>query len=63
MEIGKHLRELGLAKGMSATDLEARTGMRQDRIAAVEEGTETPTLDAPWGPGLERWASRCTNSS
>jgi transcriptional regulator with XRE-family HTH domain len=51
IEIGKRLREFRLAKGISVADLEARTGIPQDRIAAVEEGTETPTLDA-----LEAWA-------
>jgi len=51
MDIGKRLRELRLAKGISVADLEARTGIPQDRIAAVEEGMKTPTLDA-----LEAWA-------
>ena len=51
IEIGKRLHELRLAKDISVADLEARIGMPQGRIAAVEEGTETPTLDA-----LEGWA-------
>ncbi len=51
INIGKRLRELRLARGISVADVEARTGMPQGRIAAVEEGTETPTLDA-----LEAWA-------
>jgi transcriptional regulator with XRE-family HTH domain len=51
MDIGKRLRELRLARGISVADLEGRTRMPQDRIAAVEEGTETPALDA-----LEAWA-------
>jgi transcriptional regulator with XRE-family HTH domain len=46
MDIGKRLRELRFAKGISVADLEARTGMPQSRIAAVEEGTEMPTLDS-----------------
>jgi transcriptional regulator with XRE-family HTH domain len=51
IDIGKRLRELRLVKGVSVADLEARTGIPQDRIAAVEEGTETLTLNA-----LEAWA-------
>jgi transcriptional regulator with XRE-family HTH domain len=43
MDIGKRLRELRLARGVSVADLEARTGIPQDGIAAVEEGT----LSAP----------------
>jgi len=51
MDIGKRLRELRLARGISVADLGARTGIPQGRIAAVEEGTEKPTIDA-----LEAWA-------
>jgi transcriptional regulator with XRE-family HTH domain len=51
MDIGKRLRELRLAKGISVADVEAGTGKPQDHIAAVEEGAEKPTLDA-----LEAWA-------
>jgi transcriptional regulator with XRE-family HTH domain len=51
MEIGKRLYELRQAKGLSVADLEARTGVPQNHIAAVEEGKETPTVDA-----LEAWA-------
>jgi transcriptional regulator with XRE-family HTH domain len=51
MDISKRLCELRLARGLSVADLEARTGMPQGRIAAVEEGKETPSLDA-----LEAWA-------
>jgi transcriptional regulator with XRE-family HTH domain len=51
MDIGKRLHELRLAKGISVADVGASTGMPQDRIAAVEQGTETPTLDA-----LVAWA-------
>ena len=51
IDIGKRLRELRLAKGISVGDLAACTGMPQDHVAAVEEGTEKPTLDA-----LEAWA-------
>jgi transcriptional regulator with XRE-family HTH domain len=51
MDIGERLRELRLAEGLSVADLGARTGMPQGRIAAVEEGTEMPTLDS-----LEGWS-------
>lgn len=51
MDIGKRLRELRLAKGLSETDLATRTGILEDLIAAVEEGKEKPTLDT-----LEAWA-------
>ena len=51
MDIGKRLREPRLARGVSFADLGARMGMPQGRIAAVEEGTEKPTIDA-----LEGWA-------
>jgi transcriptional regulator with XRE-family HTH domain len=51
MDIGKRLHEPRLARGISVAELEALTGMPQDGIAAVEEGTETPNLEA-----LEAWA-------
>ena len=51
MDIGRRLRELRLAKGLSETDLETRTGARPGHIAAVEEGREKPTIDT-----LEAWA-------
>lgn len=51
MDIGKRLRELRLAKGISVADLESQIGIPQSSIAAIEEGMEMPTLDA-----LEVWA-------
>jgi transcriptional regulator with XRE-family HTH domain len=51
VDIGNRLRELRLAKGFSETDLATRTGILEDRIAAVEEGREKPTIDT-----LEAWA-------
>lgn len=45
MDIGKRLRELRLARGISESDLEMRTGIPGAHLNAVEEGTQKPTLD------------------
>ncbi len=51
MDIGRRLRELRLARGLSETDLETRTGIPSGHLAAVEDGQEKPTFDS-----LEAWA-------
>ena len=51
MDIGKRLRELRLANGLSETDLGTRIGIPVAHLTAVEEGREKPTIDT-----LESWA-------
>lgn len=52
MDIGKRLRELREAKGLSEGDVEARTGLPHTHISLVESGNSTPTLQV-----LQRWAN------
>ena len=51
MDIGKRLRELRKAKGLSQRDIEDRTGLPKAYISIVENGRTTPTLQM-----LVRWA-------
>jgi len=51
MDIGKRLRELRHAKGMSQGDVEDRLGLSRCYISQVENGRTIPTLGV-----LERWA-------
>ena len=51
MDIGKRLRELREANGLSQSDVEDRTGLLCAYISHVENGHSTPTL-----PVLEKWA-------
>jgi transcriptional regulator with XRE-family HTH domain len=50
MYIGRRLRELRLAKGMSLGDLEQRTGIFRSYVSRVELGFIMPQL-----PTLEKW--------
>jgi transcriptional regulator with XRE-family HTH domain len=50
--IGKRLRELRKAKGLSQGDVEDRTGLPQAHVSKIENGLSTPTI-----PVLERWAN------
>ncbi len=52
MDIGKRLRELREAKGLSQSDVEDRSGLPQAYVSKVENGRSTPTLQM-----LERWAN------
>jgi transcriptional regulator with XRE-family HTH domain len=52
VDIGKRLRELREAKGLSQGEVEARTGVPRDEISNIENGQGTPTL-----PVLEKWAN------
>ena len=52
MDIGKRLRELREAKGLSQGDIEARTGLLRPHLSKVENGHSTPTLEV-----LEKWAN------
>lgn len=45
IDLGKRLREFRLARGLSETDLETRTGIPGSHISAVEEGKAKPTID------------------
>ena len=51
MDIGKRLREVREAKGMSQNDLEDLSGLRRTHISIIENGRSTPSLHV-----LERWA-------
>ena len=51
MDIGKRLRELREAKGLSQGDVADRTGLLRIYIAHVENGHRAPSLQA-----LEKWA-------
>ena len=51
MDIGKRLRALRKAKGLSQRDIEDRTGLPKAYVSIVENGRTTPTLQM-----LERWA-------
>ena len=51
MDIGKRLRELREANGLSQKDIEDRTGLLRIYVSHVENGHSTPTLEV-----LERWA-------
>jgi transcriptional regulator with XRE-family HTH domain len=51
VDIGKRLRELRKAKGLSQRDIEDRTGLPKAYISIVENGRTTPTLQM-----LVRWA-------
>lgn len=51
MDIGKRLRELREARGLSQRDVEDRTGLPRTLVSLVENGRLTPTLQM-----LERWA-------
>jgi len=51
MDIGKRLRELREANGLSHSDVENRTGLLRTYISHIEEGHSTPTLQM-----LEKWA-------
>ncbi len=52
MDIGKRLRELREANGLSQGDIEARTGLLRIYVSHVENGHSTPTLKV-----LEKWAN------
>jgi transcriptional regulator with XRE-family HTH domain len=52
MDIGKQLRELREANGLSQSDVEGRTGLLRTYISHVENGHSTPTLQV-----LEKWAA------
>ncbi len=52
VDIGKRLRELREAKGLSQRDVEARTGLPRDEISNIEIGNVAPTLEM-----LDRWAN------
>ena len=51
MDIGKRLRALREAKGLSQGDIEHGTGLLRCYVSRVENGHTVPTL-----PVLERWA-------
>jgi transcriptional regulator with XRE-family HTH domain len=52
MEIGRRLRELREAKGLSQGDIEERTGLLRCYVSRVENGHTVPNLDT-----LEKWAT------
>jgi transcriptional regulator with XRE-family HTH domain len=52
VDIGKRLRELREAKGLSQSDVEDRSGLARTHVSKVENGHSTPTLQL-----LERWAN------
>ena len=52
MDIGKRLRELREAKGLSQRDIEKRTGFLQGYVSRVECGHAPPSLAT-----LEKWAN------
>lgn len=52
MDIGKRLRQLREARGLSQSDVSARIGVPEDEISDVEIGQGTPTL-----PMLKGWAT------
>jgi transcriptional regulator with XRE-family HTH domain len=51
MHIGKRLRELRLAKGLSQGDIEHRTGLLRCYVSRIEHGHSIPSLET-----LEKWA-------
>ena len=51
MDIGKRLRELREAKGLTQRDIEELSGLLRDYVSKIENGHSTPTLQV-----LERWA-------
>jgi transcriptional regulator with XRE-family HTH domain len=51
VDIGKRLRELRKAKGLSQGDVEHRSGLLRCYQSGVENGRATPTVRV-----LERWA-------
>ena len=51
MDIGKRLRELREANGLSQGDIEDRTGYLRIYVSHVENGHRTPSLKV-----LEKWA-------
>jgi len=52
VDIGKRLRGLREAKGLSQSDVEDRSGLPRAYVSKVEHGRSTPTLQV-----LERWAT------
>lgn len=52
MEIGKRLRELREAKGLSQGNVAERSGLARSYISHVERGHGTPTIEV-----LERWSA------
>ncbi len=52
MEIGKRLRQLRLAKGLTQGDIERRCGLLRAYISRVEGGRTVPSLAT-----LEKWAA------
>ena len=50
-DLGKRLRQLRIARGLSPEDLAKQTGFYAFHITEVETGTAVPTL-----PSLEKWA-------
>ena len=52
MDIGRRLRDLREAKGLSQTDVEDLTGLPRSYVSRTENGHGTPTLQV-----LERWAN------
>ena len=51
MDIGKRLREVREAKGLSHNDRKDLSGLRRTHISIIENGRSTPSFHA-----LERWA-------
>ena len=51
MDIGKRLREVREAKGLSQNDLKDLSGLRRTHISIIENGRSTPSFHV-----LERWA-------
>ena len=51
MDIGKRLRELREAQGLSQGDIEHRSGLARSYLSRAENGYTTPSLRS-----LERWA-------
>ena len=52
MDIGKRLRELREANGLTQGDVEDRTGLLRVYISQVENGHSNPSLEVP-----EKWAA------
>jgi transcriptional regulator with XRE-family HTH domain len=52
VDIGKRLRELREAKGLSQSDVGDRSDLPRTHVSLVENGRSTPTLQV-----LERWAN------
>ena len=51
VDIGKRLRELREAKGLSQRDVEDRSGLPRSQLSIIENGHSTPSFHV-----LERWA-------